>query len=212
MLLFCLLVLSICHGLPAPLSRSWRLVEGTAISGSEPLSVYLFLQSRTSSDVLERELLERSTPHTAKYASWLSKEQVEQLMNPSTHVANLVSRYLVQHGVHGCDKVMNMWRCDSDVATLSSLLNTTFGTYKHVSSTNAPALIRVSTTYTIPDELKSSVLHVGGIAHLPHVRRQRVPKPLLRKQRFALAVTPHFIHEVRCVLLVRVQGCLTLLD
>ncbi|KAL0580736.1 hypothetical protein V5O48_001294 [Marasmius crinis-equi] len=107
---------------------------------------------------LERHLYEISDPLHKRYGQHLSKEEVEALVAPRSESINLVTEYLMSHGLSGSDiesSPAKDWIFVTVPITIAEqLLNTTYHVWNHNKS--GDQLVR-TTSYSIPSYLHSHV-------------------------------------------------------
>ena len=192
--LFCVFV-ALAHALvhmepDAQVPPGWAMTS-TAESASN-VSLYFFCSLEQKS--LETELLRLSTPGSADFRSWLSRDEVFERFLDSGRVRSVLD-FVSKHD--GTPKVYgNIIKFDTTVKTVQTMLHTTLGRFTHAES--GLTSIKVIDAYHLPESVARHVAFVGGCHQFPSTRQALRAKKnkLLRNQAArGFFTTPKSIRE-----------------
>ncbi|KAF8269615.1 subtilisin-like protein [Lactarius quietus] len=143
------------------------------------IDLHIALQSQHENALVDT-LYQVSTPSHPKYGAHLSKEQVAELVAPHPDTVDLVSSWLVQHGVSSSMISMShggSWLTVNGLPTsqANDLLDASYQLYRY-SATNVTVLR--TTSYGLPEELYALVKTVAPTTYfgLPPKLRQSLRK------------------------------------
>ena len=119
------------------------------------------------------DLVERSTPGSATYSDWLSKEEVRAMLAPSREALDAVLDYVV-HDLGAADVHVDDFKSVVSVAvpagTVERALETKLYAHAHVDHAHVE-VIRVGEAYSLPAAVAAHVSLVSELVRFPRLRR-----------------------------------------
>lgn len=171
--------------------------------GSALLAFTVAFEQRNIAALHDR-LMEIADPQHADYGQWLSKQEVDDLTNPSAEeragavrylTAQLAPTYIKDHGDHV--------RVVAPVEKIESVFGMEFHVWASLTerqaATGKPRLAIVSpTAYVLPAELADVVMFVSGLTGFPAPKERRlgVLRPLVSVDDTDGKVTPSVVNNV----------------
>eukprot|EP00037_Helgoeca_nana_P031921 m.411251 g.411251 ORF g.411251 m.411251 type:complete len:612 (-) comp28606_c0_seq1:105-1940(-) len=154
------------------LSRGW--VKQTA-APKDALLRMTFAVKQQNLAALTDTLMRVSNPKHVDYGKHLTKEGVDQLVQPSPESVRSVMKFLEASGVTNCESSgsSDFVHCTVTVATAEAMLNTEYFSYSHTVDT-AFSVIRADQHYTVPRALASHLDFVSPTNRFPPVRAKKV--------------------------------------
>ncbi|KAF2070099.1 hypothetical protein CYY_008583 [Polysphondylium violaceum] len=119
-------------------------------------------------DVLESTLLDASNPKSPNYGKWWTNDQILDLIAPEQENQLKVINYLKSIGCFNIENRRDMIKVSADVSVVEKMFSVRMYTYVH--NRKDQIIVRSSTDYIIPSEIKSLVHMVTGISELPHLK------------------------------------------
>jgi len=119
-------------------------------------------------DVLESTLLDASNPKSVNYGKWWTSEQILDLVAPEEEKQLQVVNYLKSAGCFNVENHRDMIKVSAEVTIVEKMFNVRMYTYVH--NKKNQEMVRSSTDYVVPREIKSLVHMVSGISELPHLK------------------------------------------
>lgn len=149
--------------------KGWHL--GGRASGTEKVSFTIALKQRNL-DELESKFWEISTPGTANYRNFLSRQEILDIVQPSNEDRQAVVDWLKRHGVVDFVDMGDAFDVTSTVHVAQNLFRTFFHEY---TSTTGGRVIRTYGTYSVDPQVAELIDIVTGIATfpVPHLRAHR---------------------------------------
>lgn len=152
----------------SPPSSSW-----TYHSTPDPntLLTLRFSLRPSNFDQLLSHLSETSDPYHERYGNHLSKEQVDELLQPTEETVNEVKEWLNWHGIKendispGSDRWINL---RIPVSVAETLLNTTYSIYAHTSDVSNQILRTLE--YSLPRHLHAHINLVSPTTYFGNTR------------------------------------------
>jgi tripeptidyl-peptidase-1 len=146
----------------------WKL-DSRPVDPAQRVNFKIALKPQNA-DVLQKMLMERSTPGSPLFRQWLSNDEVTQLVAPAQRDVDRVIQWLNANGIMHIDIAGNRdWIiAQTAVANIEKLLKCTIVRHRNIRS-GATSLNAIS-TYTIPDELADIVDFVPGLHDFPFGR------------------------------------------
>ena len=129
-------------------------------------------------DILEAELVERSSPTSSKYGRWLTTETINSIIQPKPYQP-LVD--WMEQGNIICTSQVDNLVCKGTYSNINSLFNTKLGTYIDWSMLDNEDIgddydeIRDHYEYIIPDHLQQHVDFIIGLTDIPKYLFNELP-------------------------------------
>ncbi|KAH8053445.1 C2 domain-containing protein [Aureococcus anophagefferens] len=148
-------------------------VRGERVAASALIELEFWLKHDAADlAAFHDDLVERSTPGSAKYSDWLSKEEVRAMLAPSREALDAVLDYVV-HDLGAADVHVDDFKSVVSVAVPAGPSSARFDTklwrrahvdYAHVE------VIRVGEAYSLPAAVAAHVSLVSELVRFPRLR------------------------------------------
>ncbi len=128
-------------------------------------------------DVLEKEILQRSDPSNTKhYGKWLSKEMVDSIVAPTTESVKSVRAWLSKAGGAHIESSStgDFLSTTITVAAAEKYLFDGSAHYQRYESSGDLSIVRLNSTYTVPEDLVSHVDFLGPSVRFPVVQVKKI--------------------------------------
>ncbi|KAJ8604851.1 hypothetical protein CTAYLR_001078 [Chrysophaeum taylorii] len=152
-------------------SANWKV--GARVEESEELAIEFWLK-HDKEDIrdFEKELLELSTPGSARYGKWLSPEEVVEKLSPSREAIDAVLDFVVNDlgasDVHVI-KHKSVVKVKVPAGAVERALETRLFHHTHVKYTKVD-IVRVVEPYSLPTRVARHVSVVGELVRFPRMR------------------------------------------
>lgn len=113
-------------------------------------------------EVLEAKLAEISDPDHASYGEWMSKETVDELVNPLREVREAVRQFALRSGAKKAIDMGSWIKVTSTVEVAEKTLNTRLFHMKPVGSTSSKVHVKALDHFKLPAEVAKHVQSIGG--------------------------------------------------
>jgi len=175
------------------MSKDWKI--GDRALPSENLQLIMVMKARNL-DLLERTLLDVSTPHSANYGHHLSLKEIGDLTS-DFKAAEIMQTFLESKYIPFETTInKDYFIITTSVHVAEELLATKF--YHFYSPTTGHDIIR-TLRYSLPKKIASLVSYIGGASNFPI---SRGPKPMITQPSFRFdsnitgAVNPAFLNNL----------------
>ena len=137
---------------------------------SEPTIEFNILLKQQNIDVLERELIERSSPTSSNYGQWLSKEDIDTIIQPKPY-QSLLDWFGTTH--IRCTNHVDNLQCTGTYSDINTLFQTKLGTHIDLDIFQSDNIgnhyeeIQEHYGYIIPTHLQSHIDFIIGLTDVP---------------------------------------------
>jgi len=155
----------------------------------------IFAIKQQNIDVLEKLLLEKSTPGNKEYGNWLSNREVETLVAPTQQSLNAVKQWLSSNGfdisaIKSVTRNNDFISIETTVEKAESLLHCKYYDYRHSTKPSMKASrVRMFTNYNVDSSVASHLDFISPTKRFP-------PLSTLKVSDKAGTVTPTFLREL----------------
>ncbi|KAH8069113.1 C2 domain-containing protein [Aureococcus anophagefferens] len=146
-------------------------VRGERVAASALIELEFWLKHDAADlAAFHDDLVERSTPGSAKYSDWLSKEEVRAMLAPSREALDAVLDYVV-HDLGAADVHVDDFKSVVSVAVPAGAGRADTKLYAHAHVDYAHVeVIRVGEAYSLPAAVAAHVSLVSELVRFPRLR------------------------------------------
>lgn len=143
--------------------RSWKINDIDQVSHDSTIKLTFAMKQRNIG-LLEKRLLEMSTPSSPSYGKHMSLEEINSLTGPSDTSVDTVIRFLHNHGVDNFEYSSGFLRAIVSVTAAEQMLETKYRRYSR--TLDGTSVLRCD-NYTLPEEIADVVSFVAPTINFP---------------------------------------------
>eukprot|EP01083_Nonionella_stella_P042557 114905_1 len=155
---------------PDSIVKGWRELKRT--DSSQPIQL-LFALKNENVDVLEKTLLDVSTPGNPEYGNHRDVASLYEMIAPSTDAVHTIKHWLFEHQIIRESPNDDLWSIETDIQTAEELLNCEYYDYlSEVDGKTIVSRVKIGTNYDLDAAIGKHLYFVSPTHRFPYLHRR----------------------------------------